>query len=197
MSTLITKDDLAEDVSIDMGDVVSASGALTYIPKAIRRVNRRLHFCDTSNEITCDASGIITAPDCGVIDILILQTECMIAKTNQGEAVDKGIRIRSGQDEVDTTAAFGGYDSAVKNVCEELKDAIEDYLKEAEYGANTAANAGLIWYGEQRKYEDAEHDGQHYERKHPFDSMYDDETAHDLQEESTLIYFDPFIGMRM
>lgn len=184
MSTLIYRSDLASDVAIDIGDAITASGALTYIDKAIRRSNRRLHLTGTSNEITTTTgvSGIITAPDDSSIDILIMQTECMIVKTKQGEAVSNGmgIRIKGGSDEVDTTVALRGHDSAVKNVCDELKEAIDDYLKEAEYGANTAANAGLIWYGEQRKYEDADHDGQYYERKHPFDSGYDDEIAHDL-----------------
>jgi hypothetical protein len=107
----------------------------------------------------------------------------MIIKTKQGEAVSKGIRIRSGQDEVDTTAAFGGYKSAVSNVCDELKEAIEDYLDEAEKAAgySTVADDGaMIWYGDQRKYEDVDHDGQYDERVHPFDSEFDDETARDL-----------------
>jgi len=184
MSVQFDQNDIAEDVSIDLGEMLTASGALDYVNKSIRRINRRLHFTGTTNEVTIDASGIITFPDNAVADIMVLQMECLAVKTQQGEAVSKGIRIKSGSDEVDTTAGFGGYQNAVKNVCGELQQAIKDYLKEAEKDerSDTLSEYGtLMWYGEQRKYEDVDHDGQYAEpNKHPFDSAFDDDQANNL-----------------
>mgnify|MGYP006292519409 CR=1 FL=1 len=167
MSAQINQNDLAEYASIDIGDSITPSGALDYVDKSIRRVNRKLRLSD--NEITVSASGIITAPDEDSIDILLLQMECLIVRTDKGNAISKGIKIKSGSDSVDTTAGFSGYESIVKDVCGELERAVDKYLENV---ADTALTEGgsLIWYGEQREYwESEDYDNSRKNFRSPFD----------------------------
>jgi len=170
MSTTIDQNDLIDDVVTDMGDAITASGALEYVGKSIRRLNRRLHIAETTDAISVNASGTITAPSEEVVDILCLQIECLIVKTNQGNAISKGIKIKSGSDSVDTTASFGGFQDLVGNVCGELKDAITDYL--TEIGDAAIVDGGdVIWYGDQREHwEGEDYDNSRKNFKSPFDT---------------------------
>ena len=170
MSTIIDQNDLIDDVVTDMGDAITASGALNYVGKSIRRLNRRLHITGTSGAISVNASGVITAPSEELVDILCLQIECLIVKTNQGNAISKGIKIKSGSDSVDTTAGFGGFQNLVGNVCGELKDAITDYLTEV--GDTAVVDGGdVVWYGDQREYwEGEDFDNSRKNFRSPFDN---------------------------
>jgi len=172
MSTIIDQNDLIDDVVTDMGDSITASGALGYVGKSIRRLNRRLHITSTSGAISVNASGIITASNEEIVDILCLQIECLIVKTSQGNAISKGIKIKSGSDSVDTTASFGGFQNLVGNVCGELKNAITDYLSGSAAADSAIVDGGdVIWYGDQREYwEGEDYDNSRKNFKSPFDT---------------------------
>lgn len=181
---MISVSGLVEHVMLDVGSTGMTSGTATlFVTKAVRRLNRRLHLIGTVSAMAVSGAYVLGADNDDFQDFIVMQAECLIAKRQQGEAVSKGIRIRSGQDEIDTTAGFRGYGDVTSSICDELEEAIADYLEEAEKAAGystVAEDGAMIWYGEQRKYEDVDHDGQYSEREHPFDSAFDDDVARDL-----------------
>jgi len=174
MSSTINQNNLINDVVIDVGDSITASGALSYVDKSIRRINRKLNLSGNS-AVAINASGVITAPNDNVIDILALQIECLIVKTNQANTVSKGIKIKSGDDSVDTTASFGGYKAVVNSVCGELNKAINRYRYNASE-SDLVDSGKVIWYGDQRGYWE---DEDYYDTRKNFDSEFDDGTEQD------------------
>jgi hypothetical protein len=177
----ITTAQLVDELSTDTG-ITDEEALRKFIQKAAIRLDGRLSVLLGSSMISADENcNIVVDGDYAnaLHGLLLMQAECFIAKKQQFDAVSKGIRIRSGTDEVDTTAGFGGYRDVSKSACDELKDALDEFVDAVNKGS--AEEYGeLIWYGNQRKYEDAYHDGDYYERKHPFDSAFDDEEAQNL-----------------
>jgi hypothetical protein len=184
----VTVAKLVADIMTDLGDTeMTEDDVRDFVRKAVVRLNGKLAARGIDTQLSIDDECSIDFPADIFQALLVMQTECLIAKKDHFEAVSKGIRIRSGQDEVDTTAGFGGYGDVSTSICEELEDLLDAYQEqlekeesETEYGA--IANYGqMVWYGNQRKYEEADHDGQYSEpRKHPFDSEFDDQSAKDL-----------------
>jgi hypothetical protein len=75
------------------------------INKASRRVNRELCLFGTSDEITVDASGCIFPQDGTLEDLVILQTECMIASRDVNMDLSTngaGIHAVDGEQTLDT-----------------------------------------------------------------------------------------------
>ena len=168
---------MVDNIILDLGDNGLTGGkASGLILKAIKRLNRRLKLT-SANQFTFSPSGYITHVTSDVLeDLIYLQTECMAVKRGYSAAVSKGIRIRSGQDEVDTTSGFKGYSDFAKSVCDELADAIKDYIQDT-YADDALLNAKgkLIWYGTQRRIERYDHDGDAYGTRRsqsPFDGDY-------------------------
>lgn len=158
---------ITDSVKLDLGltDEYTSAEYNSFIDKAVKRVNRRLCFTGTSNRMTFNAdTGLITpTPNDTVLDILILQIECFVVTLDRKTAVGKGIRVKDGETEIDTTASFGGFDDQVKAVCEELKDAVSDYLKKQDkesFSDVVSENAEVIWYGNTNIREDLLHSGQ-------------------------------------
>jgi hypothetical protein len=124
------------------------------VVKALARLNRRLGISLSYNEST---GTIVPTPNDTVHDLIILQIECMLAKRRHAEAVSKGIRVRDGDSEIDTTAGFGGYKTVVGDVCGELEKAIQDYLINTE---GPGEHGDTVWHGNTPVYDDHDHDGQ-------------------------------------
>jgi hypothetical protein len=136
-----------------------------FTQKAINRINRRLQLTGTSSELSFDeGTGTITpTPNSTIFDFIIMQIECFIVRNLRKVAVGKGIRVRDGETEIDTTAGFGGHRDQVNDVCGELDEAVDDYLKQLdkdEFSSVVSENAEIIWYGNTRTCEDLDHDGQ-------------------------------------
>jgi hypothetical protein len=170
---VVTVAELVSELSLDIGDTeLTEENLRAFIHKAVNRLNRRLELAGLETTLSVDADCNINFPNSALRDLIVLQAECLIAKRTQMEAVNKGIRIRSGTDEVDTTAGFGGLESVTKSVCEELDEAFQDYMENA--ASDAVVDGGkLIWYGTQRTIADLEHDGDEYEQrryKSPMDS---------------------------
>lgn len=102
-------------------------------------------------------SGIFPQPTSDQAALLIALTECKISKRARSSAVSKGIRVKSGEESIDTTAAFGGYKDLIADTCGYFKDLLIEYLRK---NRNAATYGDLIWHGNQRIYEDHDHDGQ-------------------------------------
>jgi hypothetical protein len=173
---VVTVAELVSEIALDIGETeLTEENLRAFVHKAVNRLNRRLELVGLTTTLSVDSDCNINFPDNALRDLIVLQAECLIAKRTQMEAVNKGIRIRSGTDEVDTTAGFGGLESVTQSVCEELEAAFKDY---AENAASDAVVEGgkLIWYGTQKTHVDLEHDGDSYERrryKSPMDSDFD------------------------
>ena len=176
-STWASISGLADDVILDLGDNgLTWAQASGLIVKSVKRLNRRLRLSGTSSKMTIHSSGYVKNVSNNTIeDFLVMQAECLAVKRGYSEAVSKGIRIRSGQDEVDTTSGFRGYIDVVNSICQELTDAIRDYLRDT-YGDDALLDASgkLIWYGTQRRREDYTKDGDKRGTRY-YDSPFDED----------------------
>ncbi len=159
--------DITDLVKLDLGltDEFTDSEYNDFVNKAVKRVNRRLCLTGTSNQMIFDTgTGIITpAPNDTLLDIIVLQIECFVVTRDRKTAVGKGIRVKDGETEIDTTASFGGFDQQVKAICGELDEAVKEFLRKADkasFSDVVSNNADVIWYGNTRICEDLLHDGQ-------------------------------------
>ena len=155
-------DDIIEDIKVDLGltDEFTTSNYRRLIQKSLRRLNRRLRFTGTSDAMsyTSSTNSIAPALTDTLRDILVLQVECLISKERRRDAVGKGIKVKDGDTQIDTTASFRGHDSVVSDFCGDLDEAIKDYLlHEVD---SPADHAEVIWYGSRKLEADMEHDGE-------------------------------------
>lgn len=145
--------DIKEQTKLDLGLTTEFTDAqlTVFIQKAINRINRRLELTGTSLELSFDSgTGTITPiPNATILDFLVMQTECLIIKRDRRVAVGKGIRVKDGETEIDTTASFAGFNDAVRDICDELDQAVKDYLaKKDEEKILDVSDAGeIVWYG--------------------------------------------------
>ena len=123
-----------------------------------------------------DTGTIVPTPDSSIYDLILLQIECLIVKQTRRSAVSKGIRVRDGDSEIDTTAGFGGHDAVVKDICGELDNALKDMDWTDGGVLDTGTDSMIIWYGNSRIYADMDHDGEGSgetkDYSSPFDSFY-------------------------
>lgn len=136
-----------------------------FTQKAINRINRRLCLTGTDDELSFDeGTGTITpTPNATIFDFIIMQIECFIVRNLRKVAVGKGIRVRDGETEIDTTAGFGGHKDQVNDICGELEKAVEDYKQQADEEAFSSVVSNyseIIWYGTSNVCEDLDHNGQ-------------------------------------
>ena len=96
-----------------------------------------------------------------VTDIVLLQVECILAKTLRRSAVSKGIRVKDGDSSIDTTAGFDGHAGVVDDICGELNQAIIDYkVQDPDGEAGAAAFGKLVTYDNSEIIIDVDHNGQ-------------------------------------
>lgn len=102
------------------------------LQKAARRLNRRLSLFGTIKEISIDNSGNMTPSDGELEDLLLLQAECLIANIDANTDVSSGgIYVVDGEQTFDNRGkalARLQYLNTTANPCNELKEAIDDYL---------------------------------------------------------------------
>lgn len=164
-SSLANITDLVKlDLSLTTDDFTQAQ-LDEFVQKAVNRINRRLRLTGTAAEIVFDeGSGTISpTPNATILDFLVMQVECFIVQNIRKIAVGKGIRVKDGETEIDTTASFKGFDDQVKDICNELKDAVEDFLEEEDretYINAVVDGASVVWYGNSNICEDLLHNNQ-------------------------------------
>ena len=166
---------LQNAVVVDLGLTIAASGTNTitqeimdsFIEKGIRRINRELELA-----LEIQGGDLIPArPAEAVLDLIILQTECLLHKrqvelatTSSGRGV-KRVKLEAIEVEFDSVDKTKNLD-AKYGFCQELKDALLKYQ-----GAKAAADgAEIIWSGSTRRWEIVDHDGTtadeiHYNQK--------------------------------
>jgi len=154
---------IIEDVKLDMGlSSTTFTGAqyIRFIQKTLRRLNRKLRYVGTSDALSYSSSthNISPALNDNIRDLIILQIECMISKERRRDAVGKGIRVKDGDTEIDTTASFGGHSAVVQDYCGELKEALDDFI--LHNIDSPADNADVVWYANRKIEADMDHDGE-------------------------------------
>lgn len=136
--------------------------------KSVRRLNRKLRTEGENSQLSIsgvDSSGVIVRSDSGSIsdslaDIVLLQVECLVAKNIRRSSVGKGIKVRDGDSEIDTTASFGGHNMVVSDACSELDSAIKEFLSNDPESTSDASTYGaLITYDNSNIIVDADHNG--------------------------------------
>lgn len=106
------------------------------------------------------ASGSFILPSGGLTDpifnLILLKTECMLAKRAHFDAAGKGIRVKDGDTEIDTSVSFGGLAALVNDKggpCAEFDNMLMgycDYVHRATEG-DVTKYASIIWVGNVRK----------------------------------------------
>lgn len=98
------------------------------------------------------ASGL---PD-PIFNLILLKTECMLAKRAHFDAAGKGIRVRDGDTEIDTSVSFAGLASLVNDSggpCAEFEKMLNgycDWIHRTTEGDVTKYGT-IIWAGTTRK----------------------------------------------
>lgn len=169
------KEDLIEKIRLDMSidtTAYSDSQMITFLIKAITRINRKLQLTGTTSEMSYNVlSGAITPePNDDLFDLIMMQSECLVVKSRNSSAIGKGIRVRDDDTEIDTTAGFSGHMNLVKDVCGELDKAITEYFY---YKKGAAQNGKISWYATQRILADMDHSGQGTGQTRDFSSPFD------------------------
>jgi len=180
MAALNTVSGVKERAAVDLGlasDAYTDSEWDSLVDRSVSRINRKLSLSGNDGELTL-ASGTYTRSDAGAVtdsvgDIVLLQTECVIAKSLRRTAVSKGIRVKDGDSSIDTTASFDGHNNIVEDVCGELNSAIIEYKSSDPDGESGAATyGGLVTYDDQEIIVDQDHNGQTFssrDYRSPFD----------------------------
>ena len=171
----ILEEDLSQQIKTDLA--ISATEFTTseiniFITKAVNRINRRLLLTGTSAQMSYNSTiGTISpALNSSLQDLIVLQTECLIAQSRNSNAVSKGIRVKDGDSEIDTTAGFAGHKDVISRLCDELDEAIKQYL----YNTTGAAQNGkMVWYGNSNVFEEMGHNGQGNQETRDFSSPFD------------------------
>lgn len=168
MADINTASGIKERAELDLG---LASTAYTdaqwdsLTERAVSRINRKLNLSDQDGELIL-STGTYTRSDAealseSITDIVLLQVECIIAKTLRRSAVSKGIRVKDGDSSIDTTAGFDGHAGVVDDICGELNKALVDYqVQDPDGQAGAASFGGLITYDNSNIIVDADHNGQ-------------------------------------
>ncbi len=137
-STDFTNEDLAAIVVYSANKInlkLSLSPAIGYIPAA---------------------SGFSPEPSDDIACFIVMQSNCTTAKKSSAIALGKGIRVRDGDSEIDTSVGFGGLGAFQDAICDELDELIELY-RSGGIGAETPSVASIygcsVGYAQSKKSE--------------------------------------------
>lgn len=153
---------IIEDIKVDMGldTEYTNDQYVRLLNKSLKRLNRKLLYTGTTDALSYSSSTkkVSPDPDNSIYDLIILQMECLISKERRRDAVGKGIRVKDGDTEIDTTASFAGHSAVVQDYCGELDQAVKEYKLYNIDGPED--NADIIWYGSRKIEADMDHDGE-------------------------------------
>ncbi len=123
-----------------------------------------VQFAQAASGSTFLPSGIFGLPDGAftanlpdnLLNLILLKSECLLAKRAHFDSAGKAIRVRDGDTEIDTSVGFGGLEGLTVGAggpCAEYDKALEEYLKwlQASRGDDVTDYAAIIWKGSVRK----------------------------------------------
>ena len=159
---------LGDDVALDFGLTIVASGTgflretmNELIDKSLTRINRNIesNFLIIQGDIT-------PLPSQSVVDLIILQTECLLSiRSNEIARVNpsiKKVRLEEIELEFSDVDTLRSKDINSKfSFCAELEKVLLQYRVNI-IGAGISGE--IIWDGNTRRFEDVDHDGQHRHR---------------------------------
>ena len=92
-----------------------------------------------------------------LFNLVLLKSECLLAKRNYFDAAGKAIRVRDGDTEIDTSVGFAGLQGLVTGEggpCFEYKEALNDYCKflQRDLNGDITQWADIIWKGSVKKH---------------------------------------------
>jgi hypothetical protein len=155
---------VVESVKLDLGLTTEYTVAQyrRFIEKTLRRLNRRLRFTSSTTPAAlsydADTDIITPTPTDTIMDLIILQMECLVSKERRRDAVGKGIKVKDGDTAIDTTASFSGHSAVVNDFCGDCDQAIKEYLQ---HNVDNPADYGdIVWYGNRKIEADMTHDGE-------------------------------------
>ena len=157
-SGIFTVDDVAHLVKVDMGlsaTDFTSSQYKTFIDKSLTRINSKISTVLIASGISVQTS-ITPTPNDVILNLIILQTECIVAKNKRRQAIAKGIKVKDGDSFIDTTSAFGGHGAVVEDYCNDIDEAIQDYIRNT---VGAGVNGKLITYGTSNVIEELDHNG--------------------------------------
>jgi hypothetical protein len=141
---------LISDIRVDIGDdgatpTYSDAQIIALLQKAARRLNREFSLTG-ADAIAVDGAGALTTSDPNerLHDLLLLQTECLMAKRDFNSELNSGgagLFVKDGEqviDNRDSATSRQSFFNGPNSPCEELKRAITAYKLE-----NT--DGKLIW----------------------------------------------------
>lgn len=151
LMTMVTKSTIRVDYDIAFGLSVPTSGGF-------------VSFEQATSGSTFLASGTFNLPSGAatsglpeaLFNLVMLKTECLIAKRTHFDTAGKAIRVRDGDSEIDTSVGFGGLrdlTSGAGGPCAEYEKALALYLKwlQAELGNDITNYAAIVWKGSHKK----------------------------------------------
>ena len=180
MADINTASGVKERSELDLGLESTAytdAQWISLLDRSVGRINRKLSLTGTDAELTLTsetyARSDAEAVTGSVGDIVLLQVQCLIAKALKRSAVSKGIKVKDGDSEIDTTAGLDGHGSVADDICQELEQAIIDYKVADPDGESGAAAFGdLVTYDNSEIITDVDHNGQTWvqrDSRSPFD----------------------------
>jgi len=181
-STTITLDnlnDLISQIKIDLGlkdsDFTDEQFAI-FIIKALNKINLRLCLSGSETLKLNEFGNIVPKINEGGQELILLAIECLIQQRKRIISVGKGIRVRDGDSEIDTTAGFAGQKDLVTNICGDFDKAIVHILYTGcsiidGKASNVAGD--MVWYGNSRIFANMDHDGDGNGETRDFSSPFD------------------------
>lgn len=158
---------------LNPASTISNEQIAAIIVKSIRRINLKL---ETSFQYIVGSSGIVPTPSETLGAFIVMQAECLLAKMIRSTAISKGIRVRDGDSEIDTTAGFSGQNDLVNDICGELDKMISQYRAGLIGDNDIASRYGqIIWYGNSKIIEELDHDGEGSGRTRDQSSQFEDD----------------------
>lgn len=148
--TMIAKSTIRVDADLAFGLSVPQSGGLVEYEQSIS--GSTFLASGTFLKPAGVSSGGLPAP---LFNLVLLKTECLIAKRTHFDAAGKAIRVRDGDTEIDTSVGFGGLKDLTEGKggpCAAYENSLEEYLKwfNAQEGDLTDF-AAIVWKGSTRK----------------------------------------------
>ncbi len=112
-------------------------------------------FLPSGSFILPSGAGVSGLPD-PLFNLVLLKTECMLAKRAHFDAAGKGIRVRDGDTEIDTSVSFAGLASLVNDKggpCAEFDRFLEAYCSwvHRTTEGDVTKYGTIIWAGTTRK----------------------------------------------
>jgi len=149
--TMVQKSTFRVDADLAFGLSVPQSGGFIEFEQAVS--GSTFLASGVFIKPTGAATSGVPAP---LFNLILLKTECLLAKRSQFDAAGKAIRVRDGDTEIDTSVGFGGLKDLTEGKggpCAAYELALAAYLKwlQDQVGGDITDYAAIVWKGSVRK----------------------------------------------